>query len=122
MTRHDPMVRMRHMIDHAQEAVGALEGKTRDALGADRILQLALTRLLEIVGEAANRVSKQEQAEYPQIPWRDIVGLRNRITHGYDQVDLDIVWEIAKRDLPSLIAELEKVVPPGDDLKRKPKK
>ena len=69
-------------------------------------------RLLEIVGEAASRVPVSERAQYSGIPWVQIVGLRNRLIHGYDNVDFDILWEIVTQDLPPLIAELEKIFSP----------
>lgn len=64
-------------------------------------------RLLEIVGEAASRVPADERTKCPSIPWTQIVGLRNRLIHGYDSVDFDILWESLTQDLPPLIAELE---------------
>jgi uncharacterized protein with HEPN domain len=75
------------------------------------MLQLSLTHLLEVVGEAANRVSAQTQARYPDVPWRATIGMRNRIIHGYDSVDLDIVWRILVEDLRPLIHALERAVP-----------
>jgi uncharacterized protein with HEPN domain len=86
------------------------DGKTRDDLQTDRMLNLALVRLLEIVGEAASRTPPDERAQYPEIPWSQIVGLRNRLIHGYDSVDLEILWQIVNRDLPPLIAVLEQIV------------
>jgi uncharacterized protein with HEPN domain len=69
-------------------------------------------RLLEIVGEAASRVPAGERAKYSGIPWAQIVGLRNRLIHGYDNVDFDILWQIVTQDLPPLVAELEKLLSP----------
>jgi uncharacterized protein with HEPN domain len=69
--------------------------------------------LLEIVGEAASRVPADERAKYPGIPWAQIVGLRNQLIHGYDNVDFDILWQIVTQDLPPLVAELEKVLSSG---------
>jgi uncharacterized protein with HEPN domain len=90
-------VRLRHMLDHAREAVSMVQGKTRVDLDTDRKLNLALVRLLEIIGEAAGRISKADRDRYSNIPWAEIVGLRNRLIHGYDEVDLDILWEIVTR-------------------------
>ena len=84
----------------------------RAALDANRMLTLALTHLLEILGEAANRVPPEEQAKHPHIPWQQLIGLRNRLIHGYDQVDLDILWQIVTRDLPALTEELARIAPP----------
>jgi uncharacterized protein with HEPN domain len=71
-------------------------------------LNLSLVRLLEIVGEAASRMPLEERIRYPDIPWAEIVGLRNRLIHGYDSVDFDILWQILSKDLPPLIEALEK--------------
>ena len=70
------------MLDHAREAVAMVQGKTRRDLDQDRKLNLSLVRLLEIVGEAANRIPKEERSGYADIPWPEIVGLRNRLIHG----------------------------------------
>jgi uncharacterized protein with HEPN domain len=110
MSRHEGDVRLRHMLDHAREAVAIARGKTRADLDTQRQLNLALVRLLEIVGEAAARVPAEERARYCDIPWAEIVGLRNRLIHGYDSVDFDILWRIVTDDLPPLIAALEKVL------------
>ena len=110
MSRHRSEVCLQHMLDHAREAVAMAEGKSRRDLDIDRQLSLALVRLLEIVGEAAGRIGRDEQAAHPQIPWAQIVGLRNRLIHGYDSVDLDIVWQVIRRDLPPLIGALERIL------------
>ena len=110
MTQHDPTVRMRHMLDHAKEAVDLLAGKEKADLSRDRILELALVRLVEIVGEAASRLLIEDQSRYPSIPWRDIVGMRNRLVHGYDAIDLDVLWDTVQIDLPQLIGELERIL------------
>lgn len=77
----------------------------------DPLRQLAIERLLEIVGEAAKRVSDHYRAEHPDIPWRRAAGLRDVITHEYDRVDYGIIWTILKRDLPALIIQLEPLAP-----------
>jgi uncharacterized protein with HEPN domain len=95
------------MLDHAREAVAMTAGKTRDDLDHDRKLNLALVRLLEIVGEAAGKATDDDRRRCPAIPWGQIVGLRNRLIHGYDSVDFDVLWQIITADLPLLMAELE---------------
>jgi uncharacterized protein with HEPN domain len=110
MPRHDTDVRLRHMLDAAREAVQMAQGRNRVALDTDRPLNLSLVRLLEIVGEAASRVPADDRATYSSIPWIQIVSLRNRLIHGYDNVDFDILWQIVTQDLPPLIAELEKIL------------
>ncbi len=111
MPSRDVAVSLRHMQDHARRAVALLQGRTRTDLDDEGLLlDLALVRLLEVIGEAANRIPDDEQARYPEIPWAAMVGLRNRLIHGYDSVDLDIVWQIVTVDLPPLIEVLEKII------------
>jgi uncharacterized protein with HEPN domain len=102
---------MRHMLDHAREAIAMVRERVRRDLDADRMLQLALTRIVEIVGEAANRVTTEGQARHPDIPWQSTIALRNRVIHGYDTVDYDIIWRIVNDESPPLIAALERVLP-----------
>jgi uncharacterized protein with HEPN domain len=66
--------------------------------------------LIEIVGEAANRVPDFIRAKYPEFPWMQMIGARNRLIHGYDSVDFDILWTIVNHDLPSVIAQLEEIL------------
>jgi len=102
---------MRHMLDHAREAVAMVHGRTRRDLDTDRMLQLAITRLVEIIGEAAGRVSKEGQQRYTDIEWPAVIGTRHRIVHGYDTVDYGIVWRIVTEELPHLIAALDRALP-----------
>jgi uncharacterized protein with HEPN domain len=113
MTRQDDTARLRHMLDHAAEAIEMVKGREREDLDRDRQLNLALVRLLEIVGEAAARVSAGTQQRLAHIPWPEVVGLRNRLIHGYDEVDFDILWDVIQVDLPPLVAELRKAVEGG---------
>jgi uncharacterized protein with HEPN domain len=100
------------MLDHAVEAVGLARGRTRADLDRDRPFNLAMTRLLEIVGEAAARVSQATRDRCPQVPWSAISGMRNRLIHGYDDVDFDVLWDVVQHDLPALIADLQQIVGP----------
>jgi len=94
------------MLEHAREAMQLVVGRNRSDLDTDRVLSLALVRLLEIVGEAAARVSSETRARHPAIPWSEIVSLRNRLIHGYDAVDMDVLWSIVNTDLPALVRGL----------------
>ena len=107
MSRHDDQVRLRHMLDHAREAITLAKSSDLQKVVSDRLLNLALVRLLEIIGEAATRVSQEFRNGHPEIPWRSIVSLRNRLIHGYDEVDFGIMWTIINDDLPSLVGSLE---------------
>jgi uncharacterized protein with HEPN domain len=97
------------MLDAGREAVRFTRGKTRGDLDRDRVLALALAlvKRLEIVGEAASRVTAGSQQAHPDVPWRDIAAMRNRLIHGYFDVDLDRVWDTVTDDLPPLLAQLE---------------
>ena len=109
MPRHDSQVRLQHMLEYAREAIGLMRDKRRADLDTDRTLGLATLRCLEIIGEAASRVPESLRQQHPQIPWPQIIGTRNRLVHGYDLVDYDIILRSTiTQDLPPLIAELEK--------------
>ena len=103
----DDRIRIQHMLDAAREALAFAAGKTRDDLDTDRVLTLALIKSIEIIGEAAARISTETKTATPALPWRDIVGMRNRLVHVYFDVNLDIVWSTVEEELPELIAELE---------------
>ena len=102
-------VRLRHMLEAAREAISFLTGRTRPGLDRDRMLTLALVRCVEVIGEAASRVSSETRAQYPNIPWTEMVGARNWLIHAYFDINLDRVWDTITDDLPRLIAELEKI-------------
>ena len=110
MSHRDDVYRLRHMLAHAEEAVAMARGRERGDLDADRTLNLALVRLLEIVGEAAARVSEPTRLKNVSIPWPEITRLRNRLIHGYDNVDFDILWDIVHDDLPVLIVQLREIL------------
>jgi uncharacterized protein with HEPN domain len=98
------------MLDHAREAVEMVRGRSRADLDTDRQLNLSLVRLVEVIGEAANRVPDDFRSRHPQVPWRQTVGMRNRMVHGYDVIDFDILWSVLQKDLPPLIGVLEKIL------------
>ena len=98
MTRHDDRITLRQMRDHIAEAESFLRGRSREDLGTDRLFFLALLKTVEIVGEAATRVSESVRKGHPEIPWQDIIDTRHRLIHGYDTVDNDILWYIVTVD------------------------
>jgi len=112
MSKRDPLVRLRHMLDYAKEAVAMAKGKTAEELNKNRQLNLALTHLVELIGEAASKIPRNIQARHQEIPWPKIISMRNRLIHGYDFVDYDILWDTINSDLPPLIKALEEVIPP----------
>jgi uncharacterized protein with HEPN domain len=106
----DDSVSLRQMLDHAREAADLAQGRQRADLDSDRLLGLALLQLMFIVCDAADHVSPQGRQDNPDIPWEHIAALRNRLIHGYDVIDYDVLWQIIASDLPALVASLEKAV------------
>ena len=98
------------MLDAASEAIAFARGNTREDLTRDRKLQLSPVKEIEIVGEAANRVSVALQVATPGVPWADIIGMRNRLIHEYDDVNLSAVWQTVTSDLPELVIQLEQIL------------
>lgn len=106
----DALARVQHMLDYAREAEDMAQGRVRAYLDTDRMFNLALVRLVEVVGEAASWIESDFRALHPQVPWSDIVATRNRLIHEYDQVDLNRIWRIVQDDIPPLIAQLESII------------
>ena len=98
---------LRDMLDHARRAVAAVAEKERSDLESDFVLAAALERFIDVIGEAATKTSAKTKASAPQVPWREIVGMRNRLVHGYASVDHDIVWDVVSGDLVNVIGSLE---------------
>jgi uncharacterized protein with HEPN domain len=107
---NDPL-RLQQMLTHAREAVALSSNLTRQDLEICRIESLALLQLLQILGEAARRITPQTQSAHPEIAWAQIIALRNRLIHGYDAIDFDILYAILRTDLPVLVAQLEQIIP-----------
>jgi len=98
--------RLRHMLDAAEEAISFAEGRTREDLDTDRQFLFALIRCLEIIGEAAARVSAKLREEQSRLPWAKMVSTRNRLIHAYFDINLDIVWHTVSEELPAIAREL----------------
>lgn len=90
----DDLLYAGHMLDCARDAISLLGGRTRHEFDSDKALRLALTHLLQTIGEAARRVSSEFRSRHDSIPWNAIVGMRHRVVHDYMNVDEDIVWEL----------------------------
>lgn len=110
MAKIDDLTRLKHIRQAAMEAINFMADRNRTDLDNDRMLSLALVRLIEIMGEAANNISEQKQSSYPEIPWRRIIGMRNRLVHAYFEVDLDIVWQVVVNDLPLVLVQVENAI------------
>jgi len=108
------VVRVQHVLDAARQATGLAEGRSRADLDTDVMLNLSLVRLLEIIGEAARGLTAAFREAHPDVPWRKMAGMRDRLVHGYFDVNLDVVWQTVTRDLPPLIAGIEEIVREAD--------
>ena len=95
------------IIDGMNKAEILLEGVSYSQFETDFRINFAVVRALEIIGEAAKRIPEQVRQRYPDIPWKGMAGMRDRIIHGYDNVDLQIVWDVVKRDIPQLKPKIE---------------
>jgi uncharacterized protein with HEPN domain len=110
MSRHDPQYRFLHMRTYGHEALALASGRSRTDLDTDRLFELAITRLLELIGEAASQVPLEERNRHPQVQWSGVIRFRNRLIHGYDVIDPDIVWAVIQKDLPTLVEQLDRII------------
>jgi uncharacterized protein with HEPN domain len=99
-------IRLRDTLDAARRS---------DLERDDFLIGFAVVRALEIVGEVASQITTETRAELPDLAWREIIGMRNRIIHAYNRVNYDVVWDTVKIDIPVLIAQLEALLPPETD-------
>ena len=102
-----------HILEASGWALLVAEGRTRRDLDLDLQFFLALCRAIEVIGEAANRVSDTTQSRTPEIPWRRIIGMRNHLAHRYDNISYSILWLTVQEYVPSLIADVRSILP-GD--------
>ena len=117
MTQHDPRVTLLQMVEFAENAVKFGKGKSASEVEAEYVLLMGLTRLTEILGEAATRLPKDLRDAHPEVPWSQIIGTRNVLIHGYDVASTDVLMEIVNRDLEPLIENLRAILaefPPLD--------
>ena len=98
---------IKDILDAAKEILSFLSGMDYEALDADSRTQAAIMYEIIVIGEAANRLSKEFRLQHSSIPWKDIVGMRNILAHQYDRVDSEVVWDAATQDIPELISLLE---------------
>jgi uncharacterized protein with HEPN domain len=110
MSAIDDLSRLKHIMDAGQEALSFIDGYNRADLDTNRMLALSLVKELEIIGEAANNISKGCQDRYPQVSWRAVVGMRNRLIHAYFGIDYDVVWQTVTESLPRLLIEVEAII------------
>lgn len=107
--------RLRHMIDAGRGAVDSVRGRTLDEFLADRILRNSVVRDIEVLGEAASRMSPGFRAVHPEVDWAGIVGMRNRLIHAYFDVDGVRVWKTVQEEIPPLVARIRRWVPKEEE-------
>jgi uncharacterized protein with HEPN domain len=105
MTRPDD-VRVLHMIEAARKAIEFCHGRSREDLDSDELLRLALTKLVEIVGEAAKQVGEESRNRYPRVRWAEAARMRDRLVHHYFDINVDVLWATVTQDLPALLEAL----------------
>lgn len=108
--RDEDRIRLLHMREAEAKAIAMAEGLRREELASTRMLALALTRCLEIVGEAASRVSAETREQHPDLPYVEMIAMRNRLNHAYFDIDLDIPCTTVRKDLPPLVDKLDLIL------------
>lgn len=117
MLPKDDRIRLQHMLDAARKARRLTAGHHREELDdEDSPLADALVHLISVIGEAASKVSSGTCSELDEIPWPDVVGMRNRLIHAYFDINLDILWATVQDNLPSLIRSLESALTRDGDV------
>ena len=111
MSRRDPYIRLRDMRDHAAEAIEILGQRTAVDVESERVIQLALVRLFEVIGEAASQVPREFRDRHPNIPWRDASSMRNLLIHDYDKIQYDILVKTIREQFPVFIQQIEALLP-----------
>ena len=103
------IIRLKHMLDCAKSALNLVKSRTFDDMVNDRMFRMALIKEIEILGEAATKISDETRKQFPDIPWKPIIGMRNRLVHVYYDINLKVLWSTANYNVPKLIEELEKI-------------
>lgn len=106
----DDAVYVEHMLDAVETIETYTEDQTADTFRGNPLVQDAVIRQLEILGEAAKRLSSATRDQFDDVPWRDITGMRDKLIHGYFGVDVDVVWKTVREDVPELKHQLEQIV------------
>jgi uncharacterized protein with HEPN domain len=101
---------LEQMLDTATRLRALARERTRAAFETDEVAQLALLHLIQRLGEGASRLSADFRADHPEFPWAEKIGMRNRIVHGYDDLDPDIVWRVSREDIEPVVAALERAL------------
>jgi uncharacterized protein with HEPN domain len=108
MAKRDPLITLGQLLGCLDQAREVVAGRKREDLDTDTVFRLAAERAVEVIGEAAGRLSQDFRDKHPDVPWHRVIGMRNWLAHGYDTVDLDVLWDVLARRLD----ELEELIRP----------
>ena len=110
MSKFDPTLTLRQTVDFIKEAQAMVEGITLDQLLADSIKLRAFERIMELVGESVKRVPQNFRDAYPEIPWRKIAGMRDVISHAYEDLAYEVLWDAMEMNFPKVLSDLERIL------------
>jgi uncharacterized protein with HEPN domain len=105
------------IVTMANDAISFATGMDKKAFSKDRKTQYAIIRCLEVIGEAAKRIPDDFRNAHPQVPWKQLAGMRDILIHSYDKVNVDIVWETVQKDLPDILNKLSPIIKPEENTK-----
>ena len=110
MVSDEDWTRLRHGREAAQEALGFVKGMGYREFQENRLVQCAVLRCLEVLGESLGKVGEDTRRSNPEIPWRQVVDLRNRLIHGYYDINLKLVWRSLSDEIPPLLERIDRLL------------
>jgi uncharacterized protein with HEPN domain len=110
MSERDPLVSLRQAVDFIREAQALVEGLSLEELVADSVRLRAFERVMELIGESVKRVPDDFRMQYPSIPWRKITGMRDVISHAYEDLMYEILWDALEIHVPVVLLEFERIL------------
>lgn len=120
MPRNADLIRLRHMLDAASEAAEDVRGKSWEDFQHNRLLQRGVIYAITVIGEAGTRISEAYQKRHPEVPWREVIGMRNRLIHAYFDINVALVWKTVQEIIPPFILMLEGLIQEEEEQLRLP--